>query len=71
MIMLAELGGDVLDFRSAKALCSWVGLSPGNNESAGKRSSGKTKHSNVRLKRVSGKVGWAAAKTKNCYFKQK
>ncbi|MDR3204758.1 MAG: IS110 family transposase, partial [Deltaproteobacteria bacterium] len=71
MIILAELGGDVSNFRTAKALSSWAGLSPENNESAGKRRSGKTKQGNVRLKRVFGEAGWAAAKTKNCYFKQK
>jgi transposase len=71
MIIQAELGGGVSNFRSAKALSSWVGLSPGNNESAGKRRSGKTKQGNSRLKRGFGEAGWAAAKTKNCYFMQK
>ncbi|MDR3204835.1 MAG: transposase [Deltaproteobacteria bacterium] len=71
MIILAELGGDVSDFRATKALCSWAGLSPDNNESAGKRRSGKTKQGNSRLKRVFCEAGWAAAKTKIYYFKQK
>ncbi|MDR3204334.1 MAG: IS110 family transposase [Deltaproteobacteria bacterium] len=35
MIILAELVSSVSNFRSAKALSSWAGLSPGNNESAG------------------------------------
>jgi transposase len=72
LIILAELGGDVSGFRSAKALTSWAGLSPGNNESGGKRRSGKTMHGNARLKRVFCEVGWAAAaRTNNCYFKDK
>ena len=35
--MLAEIGPDMSVFRSAHAFAAWVGLSPGNNESAGKR----------------------------------
>jgi transposase len=54
MIILAELGGDVSGFRAVKALSSWAELSPRNNESAGKRGSGKTKPFKVRLKRVFG-----------------
>ena len=36
--ILGEIGGDLSRFPSAEQLCSWAGLSPGNNESAGKKS---------------------------------
>ncbi|QST00398.1 IS110 family transposase [Pontibacillus sp. ALD_SL1] len=49
--MLAELGTDVKNqFPSASQMCSWAGLVPGNNESAGKRKSSKTKNGNKYLK---------------------
>ncbi|MDR3203204.1 MAG: IS110 family transposase [Deltaproteobacteria bacterium] len=51
MIILAELGGGVSNFKFPKALSSWAWLRPGNNESAGKRCSGKTKPGNVKPKR--------------------
>src|SRR4051794_22935150 len=41
-IVIAEIGTDLSRFPSCKHLASWVGVCPGNNESAGKRMSGKT-----------------------------
>lgn len=38
-IVLAETGVDMIIFDDAKHLCSWCGLSPANNESAGKKKS--------------------------------
>lgn len=49
--ILAEIGTDIaLRFRSAPELCSWVGLVPGQNESAGKRKSSKTRKGNKYLR---------------------
>ncbi len=49
--MLAELGTDIKNqFPSASLMCSWAGLVPGNNESAGKRKKSKTKNGNKYLK---------------------
>lgn len=49
--MLAELGTNIKDqFPSAAQMCSWAGLVPGNNESAGKRKSSKTRNGNKYLK---------------------
>jgi transposase len=35
--ILAEIGVDMSRFKTAEHICSWAGLSPGNNESAGKK----------------------------------
>lgn len=49
--MLSEIGTEVKEqFPSADHMCSWAGIVPGNNESAGKRKSSKTKKGNKYLK---------------------
>jgi len=42
-VILAEIGTDMGRFSSAGHLASWAGLCPGNNESAGKHASGRTR----------------------------
>ena len=64
------MGGGVSSFRSAGALRSWAGMCPGNNESAGKRMSGRTTYGNRYLKRILCEAAWAATKT-DCFFKEK
>jgi transposase len=48
--IVAETGGDMSRFASAGHLCSWGALCPGQNESAGKRRSGKTRKGNRYLR---------------------
>ena len=55
-------------FPSAAHLCSWAGLAPGNNESAGKRKSGKTRKGNQKLRSALVEAARAAARTKETYL---
>lgn len=62
--LIAELGVDMSRFPSASHCASWAGLCPGNNESAGKRQSGRTRKGNRYLRRTLVQNSWAAAHIK-------
>jgi len=62
-VILSELGTDMTRFGSSARLASWAGLCPGNNESAGKRLSGKTCKGNRYLRRITVECAWAARNT--------
>lgn len=66
--LLAELGSDMSVFHSPKHAASWAGLCPGNNASAGKRLSNRTRKGNRWLRRALCQAAWAATRTKNCYL---
>lgn len=55
-------------FPSDAHLSSWAGISPGNNESAGKRKSGKVTPGNKWLKSTLVEAAWAASKSKKTYL---
>ena len=63
--LIAEIGDDMSAFGSRESLASWAGLCPGNNESAGKRKSGKTRKGNQSLRRLMCEISQAAIKTKS------
>jgi transposase len=65
--LIAEIGADMSRFPSSRHLGSWAGLCPGNNESAGKRRSGKSHRGNRWIKGVMTEIAWAATRTKNTY----
>jgi transposase len=64
-VMIAEIGADMSVFPNDSHLASWGGISPGNNESAGKKKAGKTKRGNKALKGVLCECAWAASVTRN------
>jgi transposase len=63
-IVIAEIGVDMTRFPSPDHLSSWAGLCPGNNESAGKRRSGKTRHGDPWLQCCLVEAAHSAARTK-------
>jgi transposase len=60
--IVAETGGDMSRFATAGHLCSWSGMCPGQNDSAGKRRSGKTRKANPYLRTALVESGLAASR---------
>ena len=69
--LVAEIGFDMSKFPLAKHLGSWAGLCPGNNESAGKKKSGRITHGNKQVKAVMTEAAWAATRTKNTFYSER
>ena len=70
--VISEIGNDVSLFGSSKRLCSWAGLTPGNNESAGKKKSVRINRAGVYLKPALVEIAHSAVKsTTNPYYKNK
>jgi len=66
--IIAEIGVDMSRFPTAEHLASWAGLCPGNDESAGKRKSGKTNKGNMHLKATLVECAQAIGHTKGTYL---
>ena len=68
--IIGEIGSDMSVFNSSKHLCSWAGLTPQNNESAGKKKSVRVSRAGVYIKPLLVQCANAAIKSKKCtYFK--
>lgn len=66
--ILAEIGVDMSIFPDEHHLCSWAGICPGNEESAGKRLRSAIRRGNRWLRRALCESAWAASRTKASYF---
>ncbi len=69
-MLIIEIGVDMQRFGSMERLASWAGMCPGNNESAGKRRSGRTRKGNRTVRQLLCEISNAARRT-NSQFKSK
>jgi transposase len=67
-VIVAETGADMTKFATAGHLASWAGVCPGNDESAGKRRSGRTTKGSKWLRQTLTESAKAAARTKDTYL---
>lgn len=72
--ILAEIGTDMSEdgpFPGCHQLASWGGICPGNNESGGKRKSGRTRKANRWLRATLAQTSWAGIRKKNSSFRDR
>ncbi|MBV8268174.1 MAG: IS110 family transposase [Planctomycetaceae bacterium] len=63
-VIVAEIGVDMTRFATAAHLSSWAGMCPGNDQSAGKRRSGRTIEGSRWLRAALVQVAWAASRSR-------
>ena len=66
--IISVIGTDMSRFPTDAHISSWAGICPGNNESAGKRRSGKTRKGNALLRSTLVVCAHSAVKNKNSFF---
>lgn len=69
--IIAEIGTDMEVFPDQKHIAKWAGMCPGNNESAGKKKSGRITYGNAHIRTLLVELAWAASRTKNTYLGSK
>jgi len=67
-VIVAEIGIDMSRFETAPRLAAWAGVAPGNDESAGKQRSGKTRKGNRPLRAILTQLAHAAVHIKGTYL---
>ena len=67
-VLVAEIGTDMSVFATAKELASWAGMCPGNDQSAGRRRSGRTRHGSKWLDWALEEAALAAVRSKDTYL---
>jgi transposase len=67
-VIIAETGADMSRFATPEQLCSWAGMCPGNNESAGRYGSTKTRKADMWLRGALGLAAASAARTHDTYL---
>ncbi len=70
-IIVSEMGVDMSRFPTEGHLSSWGGVAPGNNESGGKRLSGRRRKGNKALGAVLNQCAWGAIRTKDNFLRAK
>ena len=67
--IVSEIGVDMTVFPTAKNLCSWAKVCPGNNSSGGKRTSGRNSKGNRYLRAYLGEAAWSAVRARKSAFR--
>jgi len=68
---IAETGGDMSVFPTSRHLAAWSGVSPGNNETGGKRRQAGARHGNVHLTTTLVLAASSAVRQRGSYYKDK